>query len=93
MQSGKTFVIALALIEYTKKLYEYDPETRYNGAIVGWDLQTLKGNIVEPLQNFLDIAGYKNGIDYELKYGNGDKYFKYLNMKYYFFRFQHATEF
>ena len=93
VQSGKTFVIALSIIEYTKELYKYDPETKYNGAIVGWDLQTLKGNIVEPLQNFLEQAGYKNGIDYDLKYGSNDKYFRFLNMKYYFFGFNTQLSF
>jgi len=93
VQSGKTFVIALSLIRYTELLYEYDPETKYNGAIVGWDLQTLKGNIVEPLQNFLDMAGLTNGVDYDLKYGSNDKYFKYLNMKFYFFGFNTQLSF
>lgn len=93
VQSGKTFVIALSLIEYTKNLYKYDPEGKYNGAIVGWDLQTLKGNIIEPLQNFLDMAGYTNGIDYDLKYGTNDKYFKFLNMKFYFFGFNTQLSF
>lgn len=93
VQSGKTFVIALSLIRYTELLYEYDPNTRYNGAIVGWDLQTLKGNIVEPLQSFLDMAGLTNGVDYELKYGSNDKYFKYLNMKFYFFGFNTQLSF
>ena len=93
VQSGKTFVIALSLLEYTKRLYEYDKETKYNGAIVGWDLQTLKGNIVEPLQNFLDQLGYKNGVEYELKYGSNDKYFKFLNMKFYFFGFNTQLSF
>lgn len=93
VQSGKTFVIALSLIEYTKRLYEYDKENKYNGAIVGWDLQTLKGNIVEPLQNFLDQLGYRNGVEYELKYGSNDKYFKFLNMKFYFFGFNTQLSF
>lgn len=34
VQSGKTFVIALSIIEYTKRVYEYDKNTKYNGAIV-----------------------------------------------------------
>ena len=87
VQSGKTYVIALAVIEYTKKVYEYDSTQKYNGAIVGWDLDTLKGNIVEVIQNFMNELGYRKGIDYELKFGGNDKYFEFLNMRYYFFGF------
>ena len=93
VQSGKTFVIALAIIEYTKRVYEYDPEQKYNGAIVGWDLDTLKGNIVDVLQNFMNELGYKKGIHYELKFGGNDKYFEFLNMKYYFFGFNTKLSF
>lgn len=42
VQSGKTFVIALSIIEYTKRLYEYDSETKYNGAIVRLGFANIK---------------------------------------------------
>ena len=93
VQSGKTYVIALAVIEYTKKVYEYDSTQKYNGAIVGWDLDTLKGNIVEVIQNFMNELGYRKGIDYELKFGGNDKYFEFLNMRYYFFGFNTKLSF
>ena len=93
VQSGKTYVIALAIIEYTKRVFYYDPEQKYNGAIVGWDLDTLKGNIVDVLQNFMNELGYQKGIDYELKFGGNDKYFEFLNMKYYFFGFNTKLSF
>lgn len=93
VQSGKTYVIALSIIEYTKRVYEYDPEQKYNGAIVGWDLDTLKGNIVDVLQNFMNELGYRKGIHYELKFGGNDKYFEFLNMKYYFFGFNTKLSF
>lgn len=93
VQSGKTFVIALSIIKYTQELYEYDPDTKYNGAIVGWDLDTIKGNIVEPLQNFMEELGYKKGINYELKFGGNDKYFEFRNMRYYFFGFNTKLSF
>ena len=93
VQSGKTFVIALSIIKYTQELYEYDPNTKYNGAIVGWDLDTIKGNIVEPLQNFMDELGYKKGINYELKFGGNDKYFEFRNVRYYFFGFNTKLSF
>ena len=93
VQSGKTFVIALSIIKYTQELYEYDPDTKYNGAIVGWDLDTIKGNIVEPLQNFMEELGYKKGINYELKFGGNDKYFEFRNVRFYFFGFNTKLSF
>ena len=92
VQSGKTWVIALSVIGYAKALYEYDPTKKYNGAIIGWDLDTLKRNIVSPLSYFLDEFGFTNGDEYELKWGN-EKYFKFLNMTYYFFGFNTKLSF
>jgi PBSX family phage terminase large subunit len=92
VQSGKTWVIALAVIGYTKELFKYDPDKKYNGAIIGWDLDTLKRNVVTPLLNFLDDLGYTNGDEYELKWGN-EKYFKFLNMTYFFFGFNTKLSF
>lgn len=93
VQSGKTFIISLAIIEYTKQVYEYDPEQNYIGAIVAWDLDTLKGNIVDVIENFMNELGYVKGKDYELKFGGNDKYFKFLNIKYYFFGFNTKLSF
>lgn len=93
VQSGKTYVIALAIIQYTRKVYENEPNQKFNGAIVGWDLDTLKGNIVDVIQNFMNDLGYRKGIDYELKFGGNDKYFEFLNVKYYFFGFNTKLSF
>lgn len=93
VQSGKTFVIDLSLIDYAKCLYEYDPVTKYNGAIVGWDLDTVKGNIIEPLENFMKELGYIKGINYELKFCGNDKYFEFLNIRFYFFGFNTKLSF
>ena len=93
VQSGKTFVIALSLIDYAKRLYEYDSDTKYNGAIVGWDLDTLKGNIVEPIENFMQDLGYIKGVNYQLKFGGNDKYFEFLNIRFYFFGFNTKLSF
>ena len=87
VQSGKTFSIALAVILYASELHKYDNKKEYYGAIIGWDLQTLKGNIVEPLRLHLNAFGYKEGKDYELSFGQNDKYFKIWNVKFYFFGF------
>ena len=42
---------------------------------------------------FLDQANFKNGKDYELKFGNNDQYFKFLNMTFYFFGFNTKLSF
>ena len=87
VQSGKTFSIDLGMILYASELHKYDSTREFYGAIIGWDLQTLKGNIVEPLKIHLDAFGYKQGKDYELIFGQNDKYFKMWNVKFYFFGF------
>lgn len=93
VQSGKTFVIDFSLIEYSYALYEYDPNEKYYGGIVGWDLDTLKGNIVEVLQSHLDRFNYEKGTDYELKFGGNDKYVELWNIRYYFFGFNTKLSF
>lgn len=93
VQSGKTFIITYSLLDYAKGLYEYDKTTKYNGAIIGWDLDAIKRNIVGPLETFLDNKGYINGKDYILKFGGNDKYFKFLNMTFYFFGFNTKLSF
>lgn len=98
-QSGKTFVICLGIIFYAQALYEYDPNTQYNGAIIGWTTETLKGNIVDVLEGFLQQMGLvkkegKKPGDYELKYGSGnEKYLKIYNLKIYFFGFNNYISF
>lgn len=93
VQSGKTYVIALGIIMYAAKLHEYKPDEKYFGAIIGWDLQTVKKNIVTPLKEFLDQMGYRSGKDYELKYGIGEQSFRIWNMTYYFLGFNTVDSF
>ena len=93
VQSGKTFIITKSVIDYAAEVYKYDSDTKYNGAIIGWDLDALKRNIVTPLENFLDELGYKKEKDYELKFGGSDKYFKIFNMTFYFFGFNTKLSF
>ena len=59
-QSGKTYDIVNALIQYARNLKEYEEEQRqtpnyinrdYYGAIIGWTADTLKSNIIEPLES------------------------------------------
>lgn len=89
VQSGKTFSICLGVILYAQELYNYDKDTQYNGAIIGWTTDTLKGNIVDVIEDFLN----KLKIPYELKYGQNDKYLKIFNIKYYFFSFNNYLSF
>ena len=62
-QSGKTYDICFALIQYARALNEYEKEQRqnkdyipreYNGAIIGWTTDTIKSNIVDNLLNILE---------------------------------------
>ena len=62
-QSGKTYDICLALIEYAQKLKKYEQKQRekdgyipreYVGAIIGWTTDTVKSNIVDNLKNILE---------------------------------------
>lgn len=97
-QSGKTFDICLGIIMYAQALYEYDPKTTYYGAVVGWSIDTLKGNIVEVLQQDLEGMGLKKKVkgvgDYELKWGSGDeKFLKLFNLKIFFFGFNNVLAF
>lgn len=93
VQSGKTFIIAKAIIEYAQKLYEYDPNKQYYGAIVGWTIETLKGNIVEVLEQHLKKLGNENKIDYTLTWNTDDKSLIMYNLKIFFFGFNNVKSF
>ena len=96
-QSGKTYDICFALIQYARSLHEYELEQRknvdyiprdYNGAIIGWTTDTIKSNIVDNLVNILEKEyGFTNNNEYVLKYGNQEKYLEIYGIKFYFFGF------
>ena len=96
-QSGKTYDICGALIQYASNLREYEKEQRqnkdyvqreYNGAIIGWTTDTIKSNIVDNLVNILEKEyHFRNGKEYVLKYGQQDKYLEIYGIKFYFFGF------
>ena len=96
-QSGKTHCIDFSIIEYSRKLHEYEMKQRenpnyiprdYYGAIIGWTTDTIKSNIVDPLTKVLDNEyHFKNNKDYILKYGQNEKYFEIYGIRYYFFGF------
>ena len=96
-QSGKTYDICSALVEYSRTLREYEKEQRknpkyikrdYYGAIIGWTTDTLNGNIVENIERILtEEYHFKKGKDFILKFGNNEKYLKIYDIKYFFFGF------
>ena len=92
-QSGKTFIIAKAILEYAEKLYNYDPNKQYYGAIVGWTIETLKGNIVEVLEQHLQKEGNINKRDYTLTWNTDDKSLQIFNLKIFFFGFNNVKSF
>ena len=93
VQSGKTFIIAKALLEYAEKLYEYDPDKQYYGCIVGWTIETLKGNIVEVLEQHLKKKGNQNKKNYILTWNTDDKSISFFNIKIFFFGFNNVKSF
>lgn len=92
-QSGKTFIIAKAILEYAEKLYEYDPNKQYYGAIVGWTIETLKGNIVEVLEQHLQKEGNVNKRNYTLTWNTDDKSLIIFNLKIFFFGFNNVKSY
>ena len=92
-QSGKTFIIAWALIEYAEALHKYNPEEQFFGAIVGWTIETLKGNIVEVFEQHFKTLGFVNKKHYDLKWNNDDKSLTLYNLKIFFFGFNNVKSF
>lgn len=102
-QSGKTYDICQALIQYALKLKEYEQECRkdkdynpreYYGAIIGWTTDTVKSNIVDNIEKILNLEyKFKNGKEYTLKYGQQDKYLDIYGMRFYFFGFNTKLSF
>ena len=92
-QSGKTYDICLATIMYAQALYNYNPNESYFGSITGWSLETLKGNILEPLKKFLEDMKLVKGKDYILKWQTDDKYLEIYNIRFYFFGFNNVLAF
>ncbi len=102
-QSGKTYDICFALIQYAKRLMMYEKEQRlnkeytpreYNGAIIGWTTDTIKSNIVDNLLSILENEyKFTNGKEFNLKFGMQDKYLEIYGMKFYFFGFNTKLSF
>lgn len=92
-QSGKTYDICLGCILYAQALYHYNPKETYFGSITGWSLETLKGNILEPLKKFLNDMGLIKDRDYILRWQTDEKYLEIYNIRYYFFGFNNVLAF
>ena len=102
-QSGKTYDICSALIQYASNLREYEKEQEkdntyikreYNGAIIGWTTDTIKSNIVDNIINILEKEyHFKNGKEFILKYGQQEKYLQIYDIKFYFFGFNNKLSF
>ena len=88
-QSGKTFIIAEAITEYASNLHDYDPTKQYFGAIVGWTIETLKGNIVEVLEQHLK----EENMPYKLNWSSDDKSITIYNIRIFFFGFNNVKSF
>ena len=88
-QSGKTFIIAEAITEYASNLHDYDPYKQYYGAIVGWTIETLKGNIVEVLEQHLK----EEYLPYKLNWSSDDKSIQIYNLRIFFFGFNNVKSF
>ena len=102
-QSGKTYDICHAMIQYARTLNQYEKEQRkntnyvprdYEGIVIGWTTDTVKKNIVSNIEKVLTKEyHFKNGKEYQLKYGQQDKYLKIYNMTFYFFGFNSKLSF
>ena len=92
-QSGKTFIIAFAIIQYAERLHQYKPDEQFFGAIVGWTIETLKGNIVEVFEQHFKTFGWINKKHYDLKWNNDDKSLTIYNLKIFFFGFNNVKSF
>ena len=92
-QSGKTFIIIEALIEYAQALYEYDKDKQYYGCVVGWTIQTLNENIVDVFKLHLKNFGFIENKHYVLTWKNEEKSLAIYNIKYFFAGFNNVKSF
>lgn len=89
-QSGKTYAICLGVIHYAWELYKAYPEEHFNGAIIGWEINTIKGNIVDILVEDLE----ERDVEYKLSWGTSDsKSIEIYNIKFYFYSFNNALSY
>lgn len=89
-QSGKTYAICQGVINYAWELYKAYPNEYFNGAIIGWEINTIRGNIVDVLIQDLE----KTDVEYKLNWGTSDsKSIEIYNIKFYFYSFNNALSY
>lgn len=93
-QSGKTYSIAFGSILYAENLFNAYPTEKFDGAIVGWSVSTMRKNILDVMIYFLENEWHlRKEIDYNWKWSNNEKYIKIFNMTYTFFPLNNILSF
>lgn len=93
-QSGKTYSICIGIWNYIVNIQRDYPNQEFNGVIVGWTIETLRGNIVDNFLNLFKAKGKVEGKDYEIKWGTTEeKYIKIGKFRLSFYGFNNVTSF
>lgn len=93
-QSGKTYSICIGIWNYIVNIQKDYPNQDFNGVIVGWTIETLRGNIVDNFLNLFKAKGKVEGKDYEIKWGTTEeKYIKIGRFRLSFYGFNNVTSF
>ena len=93
-QSGKTYSICIGIWNYIVNIQKDFPNQEFNGVIVGWTIETLRGNIVDNFLNLFKVKGKVEGKDYEIKWGTTEeKYIKIGRFRLSFYGFNNVTSF
>lgn len=93
-QSGKTYSICIGIWNYIVNIQKDFPNQEFNGVIVGWTIETLRGNIVDNFLNLFKAKGKVEGKDYEIKWGTTEeKYIKIGRFRLSFYGFNNVTSF
>ena len=92
-QSGKTYSIALGTIIYAENLSKAYPNEKFDGAIVGWSVATMKKNILDVMLNFFEMQGTPLKKNKDWKWGNNEKWIVLHNITFTFFPFNNVLSF
>ena len=92
-QSGKTYSIALGTILYAENLSKAYSNEKFDGAIVGWSVATMKKNILDVILNFFEMQGTPLKKNKDWKWGNNEKWIILHNITFTFFPFNNVLSF
>lgn len=68
-------------------MFKNYPNEKFKGAIIGWQINTIKGNIADVIINHLEEIKFPKD-KYKLKWGSSDeKYLDIYNIRFYFYSF------